>query len=88
MGKDTPGSPITNDGRFPQNGVAWEFNYRGELDFMRQALAQRESRNVKIEDGWLYFVHGWSQVVAQVLRIEITPALFRELEAAAGRVRK
>ena len=88
MGKDTPGSPITNDGRFPQNGVAWEFNYRGELDFMRQALAQRESRNVKIEDGWLYFVHGWSQVVAQVLHIEITPALFRELEAAAGRVRK
>ncbi len=88
MGKDTPGSPITNSGLFPRNGVAWEFNYRGELDFMHQALAQKESRHVTVEDGWLYFVHGWSQVIAQVLHIEITPALFRELEATAGSVRK
>jgi len=27
MGKDTPGSPITDDGLFPENGWAWEFNY-------------------------------------------------------------
>ena len=33
MGKDTPGSPITDAGLFPRHGVAWEFNYRGELDF-------------------------------------------------------
>jgi len=88
MGKDSPGSPITWDGLFPRHGIAWEFNYRGELDFMHQALAQRESRGVLVEDGWLYFVHGWTQVVAQVLHVKLTPELWRRLEAAAATVRK
>jgi hypothetical protein len=34
MGKDSPGSPITWESQFPLHGVAWEFNYRGELDFL------------------------------------------------------
>ena len=88
MGKDTPGSPITWEGKFPLNAVAWEFNYRGELDFMHQALAQTQSRQVKVEDGWVYFVHGWTQVVAQVLHIDLTPDLFAELEQAAASTRK
>jgi shikimate dehydrogenase len=87
MGKDTPGSPITWEGQFPLNSVAWEFNYRGELDFMHQSLAQVESRHVKVEDGWLYFVHGWTQVVAQVLHFDLTPALFDRLNEAASTVR-
>ena len=87
MGKDTPGSPITWDGKFPMNSISWEFNYRGELDFMHQSLAQVESRNVKVEDGWIYFVHGWTQVVAQVLHFDLTPALFDKLNEAASSVR-
>lgn len=87
MGKDTPGSPITWEGRFPMHSLAWEFNYRGELDFMHQSLAQVESRHVKVEDGWLYFVHGWTQVVAQVLHFDLTPALFDKLNEAASTVR-
>ena len=87
MGKDTPGSPVTDQGMFPQNGIAWEFNYRGELDFMHQALSQAESRNLRVEDGWIYFLHGWSQVIAEVLQIELTPALFKELDRAASSVR-
>jgi shikimate 5-dehydrogenase len=87
MGKDTPGSPITDDGLFPRNSIAWEFNYRGELDFMHQALRQVESRNVRVEDGWVYFVHGWSQVVGQVLDIKITPELFAQLDKAAATTR-
>jgi len=87
MGKDTPGSPITWDGVFPMNSVSWEFNYRGELDFLHQSLAQVESRNVKVEDGWIYFVHGWTQVVAQVLHFDLTPALFDKLNEAASSVR-
>jgi shikimate 5-dehydrogenase len=87
MGKDTPGSPVTWDGKFPMNSIAWEFNYRGELDFLHQSLAQVESRNVKVEDGWLYFVHGWTQVVAQVLHFDLTPALFDKLNEAASTVR-
>jgi len=84
MGKDTPGSPITDDGLFPRHGIAWEFNYRGELDFMHQALRQVDGRNLRVEDGWVYFVHGWSQVVGQVLHVEITPELFRQLDEAAA----
>jgi shikimate dehydrogenase len=87
MGKDTPGSPITWDGKFPMNSVSWEFNYRGELDFLHQSLAQVESRKVKVEDGWLYFVHGWTQVVAQVLHFDLTPAVFDLLNEAASTVR-
>ena len=84
MGKDTPGSPLTDDGLFPLHGIAWQFNYRGELDFMHQALRQVASRNLRVEDGWVYFVHGWSQVVGQVLHVEITPELFRQLDEAAA----
>ena len=71
----------------PATYEAWEFNYRGELDFMHQSLAQVESRNVKVEDGWIYFVHGWTQVVAQVLHFDLTPALFDKLNEAASSVR-
>jgi shikimate 5-dehydrogenase len=88
MGKDTPGSPITWAGKFPMHSIAWEFNYRGELDFLHQAEAQVESRQVVVEDGWLYFVHGWTQVVAQVLHFDLTPELFGRLNQAAETVRK
>ena len=87
MGKDSPGSPITDAGVFPRRGIAWEFNYRGELDFMHQALRQVVERDLRVEDGWIYFVHGWSQVVAQVLHVELTPELFAALERAASSVR-
>lgn len=87
MGKDTPGSPVTWDGKFPMHSIAWEFNYRGELDFLHQSQAQVESQKIKVEDGWIYFVHGWTQVVAQVLHFDLTPALFDKLNAAASTVR-
>jgi shikimate 5-dehydrogenase len=83
MGKDTPGSPVSDAGLFPRNSIAWEINYRGELDFWHQAMAQRESRNVFIEDGWLYFLHGWTQVVAEVLHIELAPETFEKLAGVA-----
>jgi shikimate 5-dehydrogenase len=86
MGKDRPGSPITDNGRFPINGLAWELNYRGELDFLHQAEKQVENRNIKVEDGWVYFIHGWSQVVSEVFQIELTPELFLQLEKSANRI--
>jgi shikimate dehydrogenase len=87
MGKDIPGSPITDEGLFPPNSIAWEFNYRGELDFLHQALRQAPSRNLTVEDGWVYFLQGWSQVIAQVLHIELTSDLFAKLAAAASTTR-
>ncbi|MBI3763235.1 MAG: shikimate dehydrogenase [Chloroflexi bacterium] len=86
MGKDLPGSPITDRGLFPRNGIAWELNYRGEIYFLRQARSQRESRNVRGEDGWVYFLHGWTQVISQVFHIEISGELFDRLAAIAKEV--
>lgn len=88
MGKDIPGSPVTDDGLFPRHSIAWEFNYRGELDFMQQALRQSETRDVRVEDGWVYFLHGWSQVIAQVLHIELTDNLFERLDTIASSIRR
>lgn len=87
MGKDIPGSPITGAGLFPRSGIAWEFNYRGELDFLHQAQAQVQTRSLRVEDGWLYFVHGWTQVIAQVLHVNLTPELFHLLETTAAAAR-
>jgi shikimate 5-dehydrogenase len=87
MGKDIPGSPITGAGRFPRRGIGWEFNYRGELDFLHQARAQAESRELTVEDGWLYFLHGWTQVIAQVLHLELDPHRFAALARVAESVR-
>jgi shikimate 5-dehydrogenase len=87
MGKDLPGSPITDQGLFPRQGVVWEFNYRGDLNFLHQALRQQAARRLRVEDGWVYFLHGWSQVIAQVLHIEFSDELFVRLEAAAAAAR-
>jgi len=84
MEKDLPGSPITDGGLFPIGGVAWELNYRGELRFLHQALAQREARQVRVEDGWLYFLHGWTQVIAEVLKVPIDEAMLQRLAVVAG----
>ncbi|MDP6526249.1 MAG: shikimate dehydrogenase [Kiritimatiellia bacterium] len=71
LGKDAPGSPLTNAVSFPVNGIAWDFNYRGDLIFMDQARAQQEAKNLQIEDGWVYFVHGWLCVIEEVFNLDI-----------------
>jgi shikimate 5-dehydrogenase len=83
MGKDLPGSPITVAGIFPRDGLVWEFNYRGELTFLHQAQRQADDRGLTVEDGWVYFLHGWTQVLAEVLGFELTPDLFAKLDLAA-----
>lgn len=87
LGKDRPGSPITDQAHFPTHGVAWELNYRGDLDFMHQAIRQQTSRNLTVADGWVAFLHGWTGVIAQVLAIEITPDLFQQLATVAAQYR-
>jgi shikimate 5-dehydrogenase len=71
LGKDAPGSPLTDDVVFPENGLIWEFNYRGDLVFLDQARARQEEKNLRIEDGWVYFVHGWLCVISEVFGVEI-----------------
>jgi len=88
MGKDIPGSPVSWRSCFPRGGIAWEINYRGDLDFLHQAEAQIANQNLKVKDGWGYFLHGWTQVISKALNITLTPKLFRELAEAAETVRK
>ena len=86
LGKDRPGSPLTEEAVFPVDGIAWDFNYRGDLTFLVQARRQQTERHLTIEDGWIYFVHGWTRVISEVFDIEIPtsgPELERLSEIAA-----
>lgn len=87
MGKDRPGSPISDAGRFPENGLVWEFNYRGSLEFLHQARHQQADRGLVVEDGWRYFVHGWTQVIADVFDIPMPRETVDELARVAAGVR-
>lgn len=83
LGKDGPGSPLTNDCEFPQDSLVWEINYRGDLVFKDQAEAQAEKKNLHVEDGWVYFIHGWTQVIAEVFHVEIKGATLDKLSEIA-----
>jgi shikimate dehydrogenase len=83
MGKDIQGSPLGDAARFPEQSVVWELNYRGELDFLQQARAQATERRLTVEDGWTYFINGWSSVTEEVFRRPISDEDLRMLAAEA-----
>ena len=83
LGKDRPGSPLPDGTVFPRGGYVWEFNYRGTLEFLHQAEARAAADDLTVHDGWHYFIHGWTQVIAEVFDIELTPEVFDELSEAA-----
>ena len=87
MGKDRPGSPLSGRRALPRRRIAWELNYRGELDFLHQARAQATDRELVVEDGWLYFLHGWTAVIAEVFDVELTPERFQRLRQTAEELR-
>ncbi|MBK8047341.1 MAG: hypothetical protein IPK16_09615 [Anaerolineales bacterium] len=70
MGKDSPGSPITDAGRF-LSMVAWELNYRGELEFLHQAERHRRCAGCTSKMAGAIFCFGWSQVISRSLAIDI-----------------
>ena len=90
LGKDAPGSPLTENAVFPRGGWAWDFNYRGNLVFLDQARKQETTQSLRIEDGWIYFIHGWTRVIAEVFHVDIPVhgPVFDELSTIAGGVRK
>ena len=87
LGKDRPGSPLTDAVRFPAGGLVWELNYRGSLELLHQARAQQDAAGLTVVDGWRYFIHGWSQVVAEVFGLTLDAATVEELAALAEDVR-
>jgi shikimate 5-dehydrogenase len=87
LGKDRPGSPLPASTRFPERAVVWELNYRGSLEFLAQAREQAGDRQLTVVDGWRYFIHGWSQVIAEVFGIPMDPARVARLAEAAESAR-
>ena len=63
LGKDAPGSPVSDGAVFPRHGVVWELNYRGELRFLDQARRQQQDRSLSVHDGWRLFLHGWAHAI-------------------------
>ena len=86
LGKDAPGSPVTDACVFPENSLVWEINYRGDLLFKRQAERQAEQRNLHIEDGWIYFIHGWTQVIAEVFHLDDIASWIPKLSEIAKQI--
>jgi shikimate 5-dehydrogenase len=74
LGKDAPGSPLSDDARFPMRALVWDFNYRGDLVFLEQARRQQSLRGLLLEDGWVYFIHGWTLVIAEVFELDVPTA--------------
>ncbi|MGK5739962.1 hypothetical protein [Micromonospora sp. URMC 103] len=83
LGKDAPGSPLTDKAPFGTGMVAWDMNYRGDLGFLRQA-AGTGARPV---DGWDYFVAGWAAALTAVAAIPLTGDLLTRLADAAAESR-
>ena len=36
-----------------------------------------------MEDGWIYFIHGWTQVISEVFQIDIKGELLEKLSEIA-----
>jgi shikimate 5-dehydrogenase len=83
LGKDAPGSPTTEGVSYPQNSLVWEINYRGDLLFKRQAEAHAREKRLHVEDGWNYFIFGWTQVIAEVFDVDIPPSAQERLSIIA-----
>jgi len=83
LGKDRPGSPLTDNCVFPEDALIWEINYRGTLEFMHQAIKQQKEKNLIIEDGWSYFIYGWTEVIAEVFHIDITDDMLNKCKESA-----
>ena len=86
LGKDAPGSPTTGAVDYPADSLVWEINYRGELIFKDQAQAQAQAKGLHVEDGWIYFIHGWTQVMEEVFHITMDDATLDRLSAIARSV--
>ena len=60
LGKDVPGSPVTDAVSWPKGSLLWELNYRGDLTMLNRPGARAAERSLEIHDGWRLFMHGWA----------------------------
>ena len=53
---------------------------------MHQAEAQEKEKELDIQDGWMYFVYGWTQVMADVFHCELLGEKLKKLSEIAREV--
>ena len=53
---------------------------------MHQAEAQEREKELDIQDGWMYFVYGWTQVMADVFHCELLGEKLKKLSEIAREV--
>ena len=71
LGKDRPGLTTDRRRRFPTGrspgtsttAATWSSSTRPSVQAVRPGL--------QVEDGWVYFIHGWTRVIAEVFHIDI-----------------
>jgi shikimate 5-dehydrogenase len=77
LGKDRPGSPVSDRVVFPLGAHVWEFNYRfvpqSEPAFHEIAARQVKERDLTFRDGWDYFIWGWLVVMATSCSLPVEP---------------
>lgn len=88
LGKDRPGSPLTDDAVFPKKSLVWEINYRGDLRFMHQAEEQEKQQKLTVIDGWKYFIYGWTAVISEVFHMPIEGETLDKCDEIASQLRK
>jgi shikimate 5-dehydrogenase len=79
LGKDAPGSPLSDKAAFPKGAIVWELNYRGTLEFLEQADRQAASSQLVVHDGWEYFLFAWKAVIEEVFQLSVAPEVFDHL---------
>ena len=54
---------------------------------MRGAQAQAAARDLRVVDGWDYFLHGWKEAIAEVFQIVIDDGTFGQMGKIAAAYR-
>lgn len=83
QGKDRAGSPFSATTDIPKRCYLWEFNYRGERDFLQIAKKQSILKELEVVDGWIFFIYGWSYIMSMVFNVKNIDDYFNQfLEVA------
>lgn len=72
LGKDLPGSPVTDAVAWPEGSLLWELNYRGDLTMLKQAGGRAAERSLETHDGWRLFMHGWALSLSLIFDLEVS----------------
>lgn len=78
-----PGSPLSSPSALAPGTLAWDFNYRGPRTFLEQA----RQAGVAWEDGWDYFLAGWSAALAAIGGTQLTADVFESIKDASATLR-